>query len=158
MSKIEAALIFAGVPVVVIVVVFAMAYAPATNKRVAARPARAAWLSPSRVVLFGTVVVALLLTLPISVRRPGDHESMSCGNALKLDLGPPQAYPDEYDSWQRAHRVCTSGRITRVAEAVGVLSATLLIVTLMTARTQRRSSSDEPAPRRSLGQAPLDDA
>jgi hypothetical protein len=97
--------------------------------------------------LLGTVVVALLLTMPISVRRPGDHEQMSCGNALKLDIGRSDDYADEHDAWERAYRACTADRITRVAQAVGVVSVTLLIATLMTARTRRRSSSGEPTPR-----------
>jgi uncharacterized integral membrane protein len=144
LSKLETALVFAGIPLVVILLVFTLVYTPVTIKPVATEPRWAAWLSPSRVVLLGSVVVALLLTMPISVRRPGDHEQMSCGNALRLDLGRQEDYADEYDAWERAYRACTADRITRVAQAVGVVSVTLLIATLMTARTSRRSSSGEP--------------
>ena len=145
MSKVETALVFAGIPLVIILLVVTLVYAPVTTKPVASRPIWAAWLSPSRVVLLGTVVVALLLTMPISVRRPGDHEQMSCGTALRLDLGPSEDYADEYDAWERAYKACTADRITRVAQAVGVVSVAMLIATLLAARTRRRELSGEPA-------------
>jgi hypothetical protein len=126
-----------------------------TIKAIAAWPGYAAWLNPSRVALLGTVVVALMLTLPVRVPAPGDHETMSCGNALKLDIGRAQDYADDY--WAQTNRVCTNHRITRVAQAVGVVSVTILIATLMTARMRGRSSSGEPRPQPRLGQAQPDD-
>lgn len=95
------------------------------------------WLTPVRVALVSVMLVGLLLLMPISTFGPGDHEQQRCGNALALDLGPWQGFPNE-DYWAKAHRACTSQRIDRVAESVGVVAlATLLIVGLVV-RERRR--------------------
>ncbi|HYN94848.1 MAG TPA: hypothetical protein VES42_13445 [Pilimelia sp.] len=141
---VEVVLLFVGIPVAVVLVTFGFVYAPGPPPD-AATPRYVAWLNPFRVALLGAVVVALLLVLPISIRRPGDHESMSCGNALHLDLGQPRDYAGERDAWARAHRACTTGRITRVAQSVGAVSATLLVITAVSARTRRRRLTDGDA-------------
>ncbi|HEX8630308.1 MAG TPA: hypothetical protein VF755_19285 [Catenuloplanes sp.] len=115
-----------------------------TTGQGAVGPRYAGWLSPSRVALLGTVVVALLLVLPIYALGPGDHEKKSCGSALKLDLGPWRGFPAD-DYWDRAFQACTSQRVDRVAQAVGVVSATGLVTTLLAAR-RRRSAPESPAP------------
>ena len=118
--------------------------ASVTIKPVEARPTRFGWLNPFLVVLLGTVVVAFLLAAPIRI-GPGDHEkNTSCGNALNMDLGPWQRVPDYVDKTyylDMAYRSCTSKRIDRVAQAVGVLSATLLIAAALMLRRELRRSS-----------------
>jgi hypothetical protein len=116
-----------------------------TIKSSAVRPRYAGWLSPSLVAVLGTVVVVLLLALPIYTLGPGDHEKKSCGNALILDMGPWQGSTSER-YWDSAFQDCTSQRIDRVAQAVGVVSATVLIATIITARIRRRSSADGLSP------------
>ncbi|MGC9665362.1 hypothetical protein ACNTMW_02265 [Planosporangium sp. 12N6] len=116
-----------------------------TTKDVPATPRYAGWRNPSWVALLGTVVVAILLILPVSTFGPGDHEKKSCGNALKLDLDQWRR-PGAQEYWDSAYRACTSERVDRVAQAVGVESVTVLIVTVMAARTRRRSSSDGSRP------------
>lgn len=116
------------------------------------RPRHAVW--PARVALLGTVVVVLLLILPIRTLGPGDHEQMSCGNALMLNLDRWRNVPDGGNHYfEVAYRNCTSERVDRIALAVGMVSATVLIVTVMAARVSRRSLSDprtnEPWPERS---------
>jgi hypothetical protein len=108
-----------------------------TTKDVPAKPRYSAWLNPSWVALLGTVVVALLLTLPISAFAPGDHEEDSCGNALTLDLERWRSSGSK-EYWDSAYRDCTAQRVDRVTRAVGVVSVTVLIVTVMAARTRRR--------------------
>lgn len=73
-------------------------------------------------------------------QRPlaGDHETAACGNALAADLGR-WARPSDGNYWEAAHRSCTSRRIDRIGKAVGVLSLTVLAVTLLAARTRRRA-------------------
>lgn len=103
----------------------------------AARPRYTAWLNPFRVVLLGTVVVAFLLTLPITI-GPGDHEqNTSCGNALRMDLNPwrtAEYAPDRQFYYERAYRSCMAARVDRVAQAVGVLSVTVLIAAFLARR------------------------
>nr|MDT0662474.1 hypothetical protein [Micromonospora sp. DSM 115978] len=140
MSWVDTVLVFAGIPVCALLFVFGFAYAPGDPDP--ARSRIVAWINPGRVALLGTVAVILLLTLPISVRAPGDHESMTCGNAWRLDLGPAHAYGDERAGWERAYRSCTSDRIDRIAQAVGVVTVTFLITTVMTRRHRRHGSSD----------------
>jgi hypothetical protein len=128
----------------------------------AAAPVRrfAAWLSPLRVALLGVVVVALLLLLPISVPEPGDHDAMAgCGNALEVDVVPPVGLEgSEYHFyWAEMFERCTTARITRIAQAVGVVSVTLLVMAFMATRMQRRRSFDEPSSPRRPSQAQPDD-
>ncbi|RKN20008.1 hypothetical protein D7147_13950 [Micromonospora musae] len=117
-------------------------------RSVAAGPRHSAtWLSPL-LVLLGTIVVAFLLISPIRI-GPGDHEKYaSCGNALSMDLSPWANAPNSEDKryyWEMAHRICTTERIDRVAQAVGALSATLLISAVVVVRRQLRSrSASEP--------------
>ncbi|WP_406106658.1 hypothetical protein [Micromonospora globbae] len=88
--------------------------------------------------VLGTIVVAILLLVPIHTRAPGDHEDMSCGNALFLDLGPWRYVPDGGDRYyEPAYRHCTAQRVDRVVQAVVVLSATVLVTTVLGARTRR---------------------
>jgi hypothetical protein len=110
-------------------------------------PGRVAWLTPSLVALLGTAVVMLLLILPIRTFGPGDHEKKSCGNALTLDLDRWRNVPDGGDRYyEPAYRVCTTERVDRIALAVGIVSMTVLVVTVMAARMPRRGSSDSPNP------------
>jgi len=82
--------------------------------------------------------------LPINILGPGDHEQKSCGTALNLDLARWQGHiAEDLRYWEIAYRRCTSERIDRVIQAVGVVSATILIVTFVSARTRRSSWSSE---------------
>lgn len=98
-----------------------------------------AWLRPVHVVVLGTVVIAILLLAPIRI-GPGSHEDYaSCGNALDMDLRVWRSAP--HDSEQAyylnvAYRSCTVERVDRLAQSVGVLSVTLLIVAFMTRRSR----------------------
>jgi hypothetical protein len=105
-----------------------------TSTAARTKPWYARW-RPFPVALLGTAVVALMLLLPIRVPAPGDHEDMSCGNVLALDIGRPQDYADDY--WSRTYERCTSQRITRLVQAAGVLAVTLL-ATALTAAARRR--------------------
>ncbi|MEO3742261.1 hypothetical protein [Plantactinospora sp. B5E13] len=107
------------------------------------KPWYAALLSPFPIVLLGTVVVAMMLLLPIRVPAPGDHEDRSCGNSFALDIGRPQDYADDY--WARTYERCTSQRIGRLAQSVGVLAVTLLATTLSVAVRRRPEESRGPA-------------
>ncbi|MEV5763322.1 hypothetical protein AB0L34_01910 [Micromonospora sp. NPDC052213] len=99
------------------------------------------WVTPSRVAWLGTAVVVLLLTLPISIRSPGDHETATCGNVLDVDLDR-WAGPSDGNYWEQAYRACNSRRIDRLGKTAGVLSLTVLTVTLLAARA-RREDDDE---------------
>ncbi|MEN3615395.1 hypothetical protein AAH979_38585 [Plantactinospora sp. ZYX-F-223] len=103
------------------------------------KPWYATLLSPFPIALLGTAVVALMLLLPIRVPAPGDHEARSCGNAFALDIGRPQDYADDY--WPRTYERCTSQRLTRLAQSIGVLAATLLATTLSAAARRRPDDS-----------------
>ncbi|MEV0156127.1 hypothetical protein AB0H57_20695 [Micromonospora sp. NPDC050686] len=109
-------------------------------------PSRLGWLRPPLVVLLGTVVVTLLLLLPIRI-GPGDHEDYaSCGNALHMDLGRWARHGNLSEGrlyWEQAYRSCTARRVDRIGWAVGVLSATFLVSTLMARRETRRVIADE---------------
>lgn len=103
-----------------------------------------AWVSPVRVAVLATLVVALLLVLPISTFAPGDHEKMSCGNTLELNLRPWLGVPGSPDDpsgkayWEQAYRSCNSQRIDRLVASVAVITFTGLTVTILTTRTRRR--------------------
>ncbi|MDO3705447.1 hypothetical protein Q3W71_27625 [Micromonospora sp. C28SCA-DRY-2] len=108
-----------------------------------AEPARSrfrTWVTPSRVAFLGTAVAVLLLTLPIHIRSPGDHETAPCGTALALDLDR-WVGPMDGNYWEQAYRTCNSRRIDRIGKAVGVLSLTVLAVTLLA--SARRRDDDE---------------
>ncbi|MFV2104570.1 hypothetical protein [Micromonospora sp. LOL_024] len=100
------------------------------------------WVTPSRVGWLGTAAVVLLLALPIYVRGPGDHEMAICGNALATDLDF-WAGPSDGNYWEIAYRSCNSKRIDRIGKAVGVLSITVLTVTLLAARGRRDGTADD---------------
>lgn len=107
---------------------------------------RLGWVTPAKVALLGSFLVALLMLLPIKI-GPGDHEKKSCGNALEMNLHRWVVAGDRY-YWEMAFRTCSSKRIDRIGQAVGVTSLTVLAVTLMAVRARRRSDdSDWAAPR-----------
>lgn len=128
--------------------------APVTIKSTGAKQTRFGWRSPFLVVLLGTVVVGFLLAAPIRI-GPGDHENYaSCGNAFYMDLRRWQPAPtlrggeyhwdnlEEMRSYRdQADRACTRHRIDRVAQAVGVLSATVFITAALVLRRELRRSS-----------------
>ncbi|WFE58874.1 hypothetical protein [Micromonospora sp. WMMD712] len=95
------------------------------------------WVTPTRVAWLGAAAVALLLIVPIRILGPGDHERQSCGNTLQTDLDRWRG-PSDGDYWEKAYRACNSERIDRIGQAVGVVSLTVLAVTLLTARARRR--------------------
>ncbi|HEX5598071.1 MAG TPA: hypothetical protein VFX61_18960 [Micromonosporaceae bacterium] len=99
------------------------------------------WVTPSRVAWFGTAVVVLLLVLPISISRPGDHEMAFCGNTLATDL---DQFTNNFDGnyWDIAYRSCNSKRIDRLGKAIGVMSLTVLAVTILTHRGRRQGVAD----------------
>jgi hypothetical protein len=101
---------------------------------------RFAWLTPSRVALAATLVIALLLLLPIRTFGPGNHEKESCGNAVRLNLDPWIGGDPADDYWAKAWRACTAQRVDRLAESSAVMTLTILAVTVMTSR--RRRSED----------------
>lgn len=100
---------------------------------------RRRWLTPVKVALLGSVLVAFLLAWPINIRAPGDHEKMSCGNVLETNLNPWRALPSDGNYWEPAFRACNSIRIDRIGRSVAVISLTVLAVTLVAARTRRAS-------------------
>ncbi|MGC9668437.1 hypothetical protein ACNTMW_18005 [Planosporangium sp. 12N6] len=102
---------------------------------------RFAWLTPSRVALASTLVVALLLLLPIRTFAAGDHEKESCGNALRLNLDPWLGGDPADGYWEKAWRACTAQRVDRLAESAAVMTLTILAVTVMTTRRRRSSGS-----------------
>ncbi len=102
---------------------------------------RLGWVTPTKAAWLGSILVALLILLPIKI-GPGDHEEHSCGNALKMDLHRWAVAGDRY-YWEMAFRTCSSKRIDRIGQAVGVTSLTVLAVTLMAARTRRRSGDSD---------------
>lgn len=95
------------------------------------------WITPVRIALAGFVVVILLLVSPISFRAPGDHEQTNCGSPLSFDqqhygrnsVGEPQYF-------QQFVNKCTIGRTTRLAQTLGVLALTGLLVTIRLTRRQ----------------------
>jgi hypothetical protein len=104
------------------------------------------WLTPSRIALASTLVVALLLLLPLRTFGPGDHEKQSCGNVLRLNLDPWTGGDPADGYWEKAWRACTAQRIDRLAESAAVMTITILAVTIMStggraARGQAERSS-----------------
>lgn len=95
------------------------------------------WFTPLRIGLAGTVLVALLLMFPISFRAPGDHEMTDCGSTLVFD---PKGYnhASERQYWDAFVHSCMIGRTTRLAQALGVLAVTGLLVTFALARPSSR--------------------
>jgi hypothetical protein len=111
-----------------------------TTTAATTKPWYSALMNPFPIALLGTAVVALILLLPIRVPAPGDHEDRSCGNGITLDIGRPQDYADDY--WSRTYERCTSQRITRLAQSVGVLAVTLVATTLSAATRRRPDERD----------------
>ncbi|NKE63668.1 hypothetical protein FXN61_45920 [Lentzea sp. PSKA42] len=106
------------------------------------------WFTPVRIALAGFAVVALLLLYPVSFRAPGDHEQTNCGNPLFFN---PQNYNrswvGERDYWQPFVNACTIRRTTRLAQTLGVLAVTGLLVTISLASSlpaSRRRSERQP--------------
>jgi hypothetical protein len=104
---------------------------------------RSAGVTPARIALTSTVIVALLLFLPIRTFGPGDHEKQSCGNTVSLDLDAWRGGDPSDGYFERAVKACTTKRVNRLAESVGVISLTILVVTVMT--TRRRSRAGDQA-------------
>ncbi|RAS64011.1 hypothetical protein C8D87_106415 [Lentzea atacamensis] len=101
------------------------------------------WFTPVRIALAGCVVVALLLMFPISFRVPGDHESTNCGSTLYFN---PQGYDRsdvERQYWDSFLHQCSLGRTTRLAQSLGVLAVTGLLVTIVLARRPEEVHSRE---------------
>lgn len=97
------------------------------------------------VALLGTIVVMLLLTWPIRI-GPGDHEkNRICGNAWRVDAS---GWRNNLDGnyFDLAFRSCNAQRIDRITKAVGVVSVTVLIVTILGLRA-RRTAADDSAQR-----------
>ena len=110
-----------------------------TDAKTSARR-RFAWLTPSRVALASTLLVALLLLLPIRTFAPGDHEKQSCGNALWLDLDPWIGGDPADGYWEKAWRSCTAQRVDRLAESAAIMTLTILALTVLTARRRSNAS------------------
>jgi hypothetical protein len=112
---------------------------------------RFSWLTPSRIALAATFVVASLLLLPIRTFGPGDHEKVSCGNTLRLNLDPWIGGDPADRYWEKAWRACTAQRVDRLAESAAVMTITILAVTVISTGRRRRpvrESGPEPAVRR----------
>jgi hypothetical protein len=92
-------------------------------------------LSPTVLAWVGTMVVAFLLILPLYTLAPGDHELASCGTPLALDLDEWRYVPDGGSGYyDGAHRHCSTQRLDRVTQAVGVIALTFLAVTIRSRR------------------------
>lgn len=89
-----------------------------------------AWITPVRIAAAGFAVVALLLMFPISFRAPGDHEQTNCGTPLVFDRQNYSRSTVEPHYFQQFVNECMTGRTTRLAQAVGVLAVTGLLVTI----------------------------
>ena len=106
------------------------------------------WFTPVRIALAGAVLVGLLLVAPISFLAPGDHEMTNCGNTVMFD---PQGYAKagERHYWDDFVHRCVVGRTTRLAQALGVLAVTGLLVTFVLTRPPTRRaavSADDAQP------------
>ncbi|MEU5908492.1 hypothetical protein [Micromonospora sp. NPDC047527] len=99
------------------------------------------WVTATRVAWVGTALVVLLLAFPIYILGPGDHEQKACGNALSLDLDL-WVGPSDGNYWERAYRTCNAKRIDRLGQALGVVSLTVLTVTLLGTGTRRRGGKE----------------
>ena len=98
------------------------------------------WFTPVRIALAGAVFVGLLLVAPISFRAPGDHEMTNCGSTLTFD-SQGYANASERHYWDDFVHKCMVGRTTRLAQALGVLAVTGLVVTFaLTRRPNRRAA------------------
>jgi hypothetical protein len=105
------------------------------------------------VLAVGILVIVLLLTWPMSIRQPGDHEDGTCGVPVWMDLS---AYPDPSVKIDGAYygaiarQRCTDARDQRFAWS-GVVAAltagvALLVRPRRTAEKHRRSLRDGPDP------------
>lgn len=95
------------------------------------------WFTPLRIALAGTALVALLLVLPISFLAPGGHEVTDCGSPLVFD-SKGYNYASERRYWDDFVHSCTIGRTTRLAQTLGVLAVTGLLVTFALTRPSNR--------------------
>lgn len=96
-----------------------------------------AWITPVRIAAAGVVVVVLMLLFPISFRAPGDHEQTNCGSPLSFNSQNYSRTRGEPHYFQQFVNECVIGRTTRLAQTLGVLAVTGLLVTISAARRQR---------------------
>jgi TRAP-type uncharacterized transport system fused permease subunit len=93
------------------------------------------------------IVVALLLFLPIRIFAAGDHEKRSCGNAVGMDITAWRGGEAGDHYFETAFRACTTERVNRLAEAVAVISVTILALTLISAARRNAGGPLPPAER-----------
>lgn len=98
------------------------------------------WFTPLRIALAGTVLVGLLLVLPISFRAPGDHEMTHCGSPLAFDAQRYNEAGERHYWYDFLHR-CAIGCTTRLAQTVGVVALTGLLVTFALVRPSNRRTT-----------------
>jgi hypothetical protein len=98
------------------------------------------WFTPVRIALAGTVIGALLLVAPISFRAPGDHEMTNCGSTLTFD-SQGYAKASERHYWDDFVHKCVIGRTTRLAQTLGVLAVTGVLVTFVMTRPSNRRAT-----------------
>jgi hypothetical protein len=99
---------------------------------------------PFLIAFLGAVAVGLLLLLPISVPDPDDSAgpSVSCGDALSIG----KDWQDPGSGRASVHAACTDRRVTRLAEAAGAVSLTLVVATFLVALPPaRRRREKQPA-------------
>lgn len=94
-------------------------------------------MAPS-IAILGAAVVLILLTFPVQILAPGDHEVTSCGNAFAMDLDQWRIPGMDDHYLERAYRVCMAERVDRIARAVGVAVVTALMVSVVALLTRRR--------------------
>jgi hypothetical protein len=95
-----------------------------------------AWITPVQIAAAGLAVVVLMLLFPISFRAPGDHERTNCGSPLSFNAQNYSRTRGEPHYYQQFVNECVIGRTTRLAQTLGVLAVTGLLVTISAARRQ----------------------
>lgn len=108
------------------------------------------WFTPLWVALAGALLIGLLLVVPISFLKPGDHEMTDCGNLLAFDMrNYDREFVGERDYREDFIYSCLIGRTDRLSQAVGVLALTGVVVTIaLTAPWRRRATVSVNDPRR----------
>jgi hypothetical protein len=100
---------------------------------------------PFLIAFLGAVAVALILLLPISVPDPDGPAgvTVSCGSAASISTD----WRNLNTSWRLSvHDACTDRRVTRIAEAAGAVSLTLVVATFLLALPAgRRRRKEQPA-------------
>ncbi|GAA0922475.1 hypothetical protein [Virgisporangium aurantiacum] len=94
------------------------------------------------IAALGALVTLIMLFLPISVDRPGDHEAqLACGNAFDIEviLNVNSDSPESY--WRAGYDRCTGARGDRLAKTVAALAVTVLL-TAAAAVWPRRGAPD----------------